>query len=162
MSREMNPGTTYEIDIREVAAQPMAAVTQSALPAEIGKTLIAGLDKVYAVLRLQGVAPLGCNVGLYRDGGDGRVSVCSGVETPHVIEAEGDVAAAATPAGRAAATTHWGPYEELGAAHRAIAGWIAARGLASRLNWEVYGDWADDATQRRTDVFHLIEEVAQS
>jgi effector-binding domain-containing protein len=157
----MTPTTTYEIEIREVTAQPIAAVTQVSLPSEIGKTLIAGLDKVYAVLRLQGVEPLGCNVGLYRDGGDGRVSVCSGVETPHAIEAEGDVAPAATPAGRAAVTTHWGPYEQLGAAHRAIAGWIAAHGLASRLNWEVYGDWADDPGQRRTDVFHLIEEAAR-
>jgi hypothetical protein len=149
---------TYEIELREVAAQPIAAVTQLARPNEIGRTLIAGLDKVYAALRQQGVAPLGCNVGLYRDAGEGRVSVCSGVQTPQPIAAEGEVGAAATPTGRAAATTHWGPYEELGAAHRAIAGWIAARGLASRVNWEVYGDWADDPAQRRTDVFHLIEE----
>ena len=74
------------------------------------------------------------------------------------LAAAGEVGAAATRAGRAVATTHWGPYEELGAAHRAIAGWIAAQGLASRVNWEVYGDWADDPAQRRTDVFHLIEE----
>jgi effector-binding domain-containing protein len=157
----MSAERTYAIEIREVAAQQIAAVTRLAPPSEIGKTLIAGLDKVYAVLRLQGVADLGCNVGLYQDGGDGRVSVCAGVQTPRPIDAEGEVSPAATPAGRAAVTTHWGPYEELGAAHRALSGWIAARGLASRINWEVYGDWADDPAQRRTDVFHLIEEAAR-
>ena len=152
---------SYEIELRDMAAQPIAAVTQLARPNEIGKTLIAGLDKVYAALRAQGVKPLGHNVGVYHDSGGGQVSVCSAVQTPGPIEMAGDVAPATTPAGRAATTTHWGPYEELGAAHRAIAGWIAARGLTSRVNWEVYGDWAEDPAQRRTDVFHLIEEAAR-
>jgi effector-binding domain-containing protein len=67
------------------------------------------------------------------------------------------VTAAATPAGRAAVTAHWGPYDRLGDAYAALAAWLAARGLASRLQWEVYGDWSDDPAKLRTDVYHLIE-----
>jgi len=36
--------------------------------------------------------------------------------------------------------------------------WCAANGESpAGANWEVYGDWADDPAQRRTEVFYLLK-----
>ncbi|MGI5499227.1 hypothetical protein [Lentzea sp. CA-135723] len=52
----------------------------------------------------------------------------------------GRVVASGLPAARIATTVHIGPYGELGAAHRDVLSWCAARGLVTTgTRWEIYG-----------------------
>ena len=42
-------------------------------------------------------------------------------------------------------------------AYAALAQWCAANGRhQTGTSWEVYGDWADDPEQRRTDIYLLL------
>ena len=36
-----------------------------------------------------------------------------------------------------------------------------SRARLAGVSWEVYGDWADDPGQRRTDIYFLLEHVAR-
>jgi hypothetical protein len=61
------------------------------------------------------------------------------------------------PEGPAAATTHRGPYGELGAAHQAVRRWCAEQGREiTGENWEVYGDWHEDPAELETEVFYRL------
>ena len=45
--------------------------------------------------------------------------------------------------------------------YAALQRWCAASGRQQTgTSWEVYGDWADDPKQRRTDIYLLLARVA--
>jgi uncharacterized protein YndB with AHSA1/START domain len=47
-------------------------------------------------------------------------------------------------------------------AYAAIEQWWTAHGCRpAGGSWEVYGDWADDPGQRRTDIYFRLEPVAR-
>ena len=74
------------------------------------------------------------------------------------FEGAGDIVCIETPSGVAAHAIHWGEYGELPGVHRELVCWCSDRSLVrTGDNWEVYGDWDDDPTKRRTDVYHLID-----
>ena len=61
-----------------------------------------------------------------------------------------------------ATVTHWGEYSQMAPAYAAIEQWWTAHGCRpAGVSWEVYGDWADDPGQRRTDIYFLLEPVAR-
>jgi effector-binding domain-containing protein len=151
---------SLDVSITQVVSTPLAAVRARRIGfPELGATITASLDKVYALLRARGVQGLGHNVVVYRIGPP-PFDVEIGVQTPAPIAPEGDVIATATPAGRVATAVHWGPYDQLGQAHEAIRAFCRANGLRlGAFNWELYGDWADDPAKLRTDVFYLVEDA---
>lgn len=84
-----------------------------------------------------------------------------GVELDAPFAGHGEVVGSATPAGLVAATTHYGPYCHLHAAHAAIHQWCASNGYTpAGPNWELYGHWQDewnsDPTKITTDVYYLL------
>ena len=59
--------------------------------------------------------------------------------------------------GTVARTVHYGPYDQLGAAHDAVMAWCREHGHETRLPfWEIYGDWDDDPAKLRTDILYLL------
>jgi effector-binding domain-containing protein len=115
------------------------------------------LDQVWPLLRDQGVRT-GHNVVIYRPAEGGDLFIDAGVEVPDGFTARGGVRPVATPAGEAAATTHYGDYSGLSAAYAALEQWCAASSRRpAGTNWEVYGDWDDDPARRRTDVYFLLQ-----
>ena len=43
-------------------------------------------------------------------------------------------------------------------AHDAIHQWVSAQGhKLTGASWEVYGDWSDDPTQLRTDIYYQLK-----
>jgi effector-binding domain-containing protein len=150
-----------DVRIVEATAGPLAVVRASRIaPPELGATIMASLDKVYALLRGRGMGGLGHNVVVYRVGPP-PWDIEIGVQTPSPIAPEGEVVASETPAGRAATAVHWGAYDRLHETHQKIHVWCRANGFKlGAYNWELYGDWFDDPAKVRTDVFYLVEEVA--
>jgi effector-binding domain-containing protein len=143
----------YEISLRQVAPQPTAVIAQATTWAEFGSLWRSLLDEVYAVLRSDGSLRPGCNVMLYRDDVP-NVEVGVGLTDP--FTASGRVIRSALPAGLVATTVHRGPYEQLGAAHRAVREWCAARGHGlAGARWEIYGDWREDPAELETEVSYL-------
>jgi effector-binding domain-containing protein len=57
----------------------------------------------------------------------------------------------------AVTTVHIGPYEELRTSHHAVVEWSRRNGhQLTGTCWEIYGDWNDDPTRLRTDIFHPV------
>ena len=143
----------YEVTLEDVLPRQLAAVRGGASRADLGPTILKLLDRVWPVLRGQHVKT-GHNVVMYF-GGIERIE--AGVEVFGEFVDAGDVRHSQTPAGPAVTTAHWGEYSEMAGAYAALAQWCAANGRhQTGTSWEVYGDWADDPEQRRTDIYLLL------
>ena len=80
-----------------------------------------------------------------------------GVQVPSPFAGEGDVRESHVPGGRAAVTTHVGPYDKLDDAAQAVMGWLHDQGLGHpSLDYEVYGDWEDDPAKQTTELVFLL------
>jgi effector-binding domain-containing protein len=148
------------IELVDVAPVPLAAVRRTTLRAELGRTIMSGLDAVYALLRSRAADGLGHNVVVYRAGtgwqADDTLQIEVGVQTAAPIAPEGEVLALTSPSGRAATATHVGAYQTMGETTRAIRRWIVDQGLTPGVDWEVYGDWSDDEAKLTTQIYFLV------
>ena len=114
-------------------------------------------DVIYAAIRSGKIAKGGHNVAIYRNASRRGVDVECGVQVAAPFAAVGEIECREMPTGEAATTVHWGPYDRLGEAHDRVVAWIRANGRElAGVGWELYGDWDDDPTKVRTDVFHLL------
>ena len=135
----------------------IAAVRRQARFAEIPRVLIAGLDRVWPVIRAMPSRKAGRNVAVYRPLGSDEVEILAGVEIDGRFDDVGEVSCLETPGGQAATATHVGPYDKMGATYDAIGIEVAGKGrrLAGR-NFEVYGHWTDDPTKLETEIYMLL------
>jgi effector-binding domain-containing protein len=149
-----------EVTIEQVAAEPMAAVAARTAPDDLAVAIRTGLDKVYAVLRAGDYGPLGCNAVYYAPGGP-PFDVRIGVRLTAPFSAVGEVIAAKTPAGEVAHAVYFGEYWKMRPAHEAAKAFAAENGRRiTGASWEVYGDWSDDWSKVRTDIYYLLQEKA--
>jgi effector-binding domain-containing protein len=141
------------VRVERVAATPLAAVRRTSSRESLGPDIIAGFDAVWPVLRAQGVVT-GKNVVVYHGGLD---DIEIGVEVNSPFEEACDVRRSRTPEGDAAAVTHWGDYSAMHPAYEALEHWCQSSGRSSTgVSWEVYGHWAEDPSERRTDIYRLL------
>jgi len=143
------------IEIVAVPPSTLAGITRRTTWSEIPAAIKSALDVVWPVLRAQ-KAKTNHNVVVYREPGPDGVTLDIGVQVIGAFEPTSDVAAIAAPAGRAAHVVRLGPYSELGKAHDAVTAYCNENGHRPGVHWEVYGDWTDDVTQLRTDVYRLV------
>lgn len=148
----------YEVREVTVTARPVAGVRAQVPRGRIAQEFGRYLDQVYAAARAGAVALDGQNIFIYRAATAEELTLdfCVGVTGP--FAAVGAVLPLETPHGVAAMTTHYGEYGRLGEANAAIAAWCRANDrLRTGPSWEVYGHWHADPTQRRTDVYCLLQ-----
>jgi effector-binding domain-containing protein len=121
------------------------------------KEFMVPLNAVYDAVKAGRVCQNGHNVMVYYPRPDGRVDIECGIETAQRFEPFGNVGYSETPPGRAVATTHIGPWEQLGSSHAAVTAWSRSNGIRlAGTCWEIYGDWEEDPAKRRAAVFHLV------
>src|SRR5579872_1035909 len=126
-----------------VEARPTAVVGRTTTWAEFPQLWGQLLDEVYRFVRPRPELATGLgherwqNVMLYKDQ---RPDVEVGVLVSRPFSPEARVISSALPAGEVATATHHGDYAKLGATHKAIREYVAARGreLAGPC-WEIYG-----------------------
>ena len=147
----------YDVRTEWAGPRPLAAIRTVTTQQRLGADIIRLLDVIWPALRDQGIRT-GHNVVIYRGGDGGTLTVDVGVEAFTEFADRGEVGHASTPSGEVATVAHYGEYSDMAAAYGALDQWCAdqARRPAG-VNWEVYGDWADDPAKRRTDVFFLLE-----
>lgn len=148
----------YEVRTEQAEPRALAAIRSVTPQQRLGAAIIGALDVVWPVLRQQGVRTRH-NVVIYHGSADDGLAIDVGVEIFGGFSADGsaELRSVSTPAGEAATTAHFGEYSEIGGAYAALAEWCAANGRdPAGVNWEVYGDWAEDPAERRTDVYMLL------
>lgn len=127
--------------------------------AELAEQIESSFTAVYAAVSGGNIQQPGQSVIIYRQRGSGEVEVECGVQVPSRFEGLGEVIYRETPGGRAATTTHHGPYDRVGETHSALVAWVRSHGLRpTGICWEVYGDWNDDPQELRIDIFHQVAE----
>ncbi len=149
---------TYEVTIDTVAEQPVAAARQRTTFHNVAREIGPLLGRPWALIRqTPGLRADGDNVAIYHDEtGGGSIEV--GVQVTRRFEDTDEVVCSSTPAGTVARTAHFGPYDQLKQAHEAVREWCKKNGHQIALPfWEVYGDWDDDPSKLRTDVFYLLK-----
>jgi effector-binding domain-containing protein len=148
---------SYEVRAEQTDPRNLAAVRAVTTRQQLSTEIIRLLDQVWPLLREQG-ASTGHNVVVYHPGGAGTLTIDAGVEVFTSFSGNGAVREVSTPAGEAAVTAHYGEYAAMAGAYAAIEQWCAGNNRRpAGVNWEVYGDWHDDPSQRRTDIYVLLE-----
>ena len=148
----------YVVRLERLSARPLAVVRRRAASHELSKVVPDACGTVWNVIRSQQVSGAGRHVAVYLDC---QINLEVGVELDGPFAGHGEVVASATPSGRVATTTHYGPYGQLHEAHEAIRRWCGNNGhTLAGPNWEIYGHWKDewnsDPTKICTDVFCLL------
>ena len=142
------------MEIVDLEPTTLAAVRTSTSQEMVAYDIRAALDQVWAVIRSGRAVTAGHNVAVYH-GGFGDVEF--GVQVAEAFEPVGDVRPATSPSGPAAHEVHFGRYDELGTAHGRLREWARAQQHElSDVVVEVYGDWTEDESELRTDLFHLL------
>lgn len=120
----------YDMAIRDVPAQRIAAVRATTAMDTVGEALGSGWGQLFGALGAAGAAPSGPPFAIYnRYGGEsGEVELEACVPTAADIAAPAPVVVRDEPAMTVAATLHKGPYNEIGGAYEALQTWIAAQG----------------------------------
>ena len=149
----------YDVRLEQLGNQPLAVVRRRASLQELAKVVPDACGTVWNVIREQKIEGAGRNIALYWDD---KINLEVGVELDDPFAGDGEVFRSATPAGKVATTVHFGSYDRLHEAHRAIREWCAKHGhTLAGPNWEIYGHWKDewntDPTKIRTDVFYLLK-----
>jgi effector-binding domain-containing protein len=153
----MSEPVGYEMTRHSVRSRHLAIVRERRRWTELGGQLIPILDRVYAAVRSGSIIQSGHNVFLYRDGSRDAVTVEVGVEVASAFDGVDGVVHSTTPPGEAVSTVHIGPYSALGRAYDTIVDWCEEHGLdRADVWWEVYGDWHEDVSQLRTEVYCLL------
>lgn len=147
---------SYEVHVEQVSPRALAAVRAVTTQPELGTRIIELLDQVWPLLREQGTST-GHNVVVYHPGTAGELTIDAGVEVVTTFAERGAVRRVVTPAGEVAVAAHYGEYSAMAGAYAAIEQWCTANGREpAGVSWEVYGDWDDDPSRRRTDIYFLL------
>jgi AraC family transcriptional regulator len=135
----------YKITREELTAQPVLMVRRRVRRAEIAATIGAALPKVFLHAQQRGLAIAGYPITRYLETSVGLVTFETGMRvTAHsgewtLADGQGDVLAETLPGGLAAATIHFGPYDQLQNAYAAVEEWIAVNGFRQNgAPWEAY------------------------
>jgi effector-binding domain-containing protein len=145
----------YSIESRTLTQQPTAA-RRATLPAgQVGPWLADSYSRVAAYLERTGTPMSGPPYARYRFR-DHEMEVEAGFPVTRPIAGDGPILASALPGGLVAVTTHYGRYEDLDKAHKAIMDWMERHGWQpAGGHWEVYFTSPaeePDSSRWRTDV----------
>ena len=122
---------TYQIEIRELPTQRVATIRERVPMAGIGPAIGEGFGEVARAAEAVGVRLVGMPFAIYHQMGSEEVDVRPAPELGFPVAGEvdaGRVHSGTLEGGRAACTTHTGPYEALNLAYDALSSWVRLHG----------------------------------
>jgi effector-binding domain-containing protein len=149
----------YDIRLEQFDSRPLAVVRRRATLAELGKVIPDACGTVWNVIRALNIMGAGRHVALYLDD---VFNLEVGVELETPFAGHDEVVVSSIPSGMVATAVHFGPYDRLPEAHKAIRRWCADYKYELAVpNWEIYDhwkhEWCDEPSKIRTDVFYLLK-----
>jgi GyrI-like small molecule binding domain len=148
----------YDVRLEQTNDRPLAVVRRRASLPELRKIVPNACGAVDGLIRAQKLTGTGRLVALYRDD---EINLEVGVELEVPFAGTGELFGSAIPGGPVAGAVHFGAYDQLHLAHKAIRKWCADHGHAlAGPNWEIYdhwkSEWNTDPSKIRTEVFYLL------
>jgi effector-binding domain-containing protein len=119
----------YVIAAREVGPQTVFSIRDRRASPDIPGFLSEAFGELFGRLSLLGVRPAGHPFVIYHAFGPAEIDAEVCVPIAEVASATGRIRSRELPAVTVARTLHVGPYEDLGAAYRALTEWINRNGL---------------------------------
>jgi effector-binding domain-containing protein len=122
----------YEVSVRELPAQPVAATRATTDLRGISTAISDGVHAILAELGRRGIEPAGPLQVVYHadqvldEDTVAPIEICFPVAAP--LGGAGEVYGTELAGGPAAVTVHRGPYAEIGPAYHTVSGWIADHG----------------------------------
>jgi effector-binding domain-containing protein len=154
------PGMDYDIELRDLPAQPAVAIRDTAPAKGLGPAMRELYPVVWTFLEKRGIEPVGPSFGIYHSFTEEEVDFEAGFPVAEPVEGEGRVRAIELPATRAAVTVHVGPYTTIGQAHDALDRWIHDQGKdhdpAVREVYQVGPGDTEDSSTWRTEVVYPL------
>ena len=146
------------MDINFIIVQPppvTLAVTEAFVrKSEIAERITGLFDIVYTWLPSDSNKQIGNNYVLYDQFSQDGMRLRVGFPVAERFQDTPQVKCLQFEGGRAVQTQHIGAYKSLIITHQKIHDWCAEQSLEeSGLSWEVYGDWHNDETILKTDVY---------
>ncbi len=138
--------------IIDFAPQSGAGIDVTCPRAQLVPTIRQAFDRIY---KPGALAPgHGHNFILYHGGSETEIHMTIGVLDRALGGVDADVKPVHAPGGRVITATHWGDYGQMKTTYDALHAEVKARGLKlTPLSLEIYGDWSDDPTKVRTDLY---------
>ncbi len=129
MSQEAGP-MQYEVHVRETADQPVATVRDRTPVSGFPAFFQGAYGEILGLIGAAGIQPAGPPFSIYHDPEftDDDVDVEVGFPVARAVASAGRVVGRVLPGGPVAETLHVGPYDEVGPAYRAVAGWVQEHG----------------------------------
>lgn len=141
-----------ETRIIDCAPQSGAGIDVTCPRSQLIPTIRQIFDRIYKPGVL--VPGHGHNFILYHGGTPSEITMTVGVLDRSPGGADSDVKPVHAPGGRVITATHWGDYGQMKTTYDALHAEVKAKGLKlTPLSLEVYGDWSDDPTKVRTDLY---------
>ena len=139
-------------------APVLLAVTQAELRrAQVPARIRGMFDIVYSWLKSSGVRQVGQNYAVYDQCTAHGLRVQAGFPVSGHFADTDLVKCIELAAGRAAHATHVGSYAQLHVTYKALTEWCTGEALPlAGDSWEVYGDWHDDPSKVKTDVYFRL------
>jgi effector-binding domain-containing protein len=148
----------YEIEVVELEPQPAVAIRATTTAKELGSVMPGLYPEVFAYLEKKGVKPAGPSFGIYHEFEEDRVDFHAGFPVSEPVEGEGRIEAIEIPGGRAAVTTHVGPYTTISEAYEVLDAFVHGQGQdhgdAPREVYEVGPGDEPDSAKWRTQVVY--------
>ena len=140
------------VTVTDLQPQSGAGIEVTCQRTHLVTTIRQMFDRIYKPGAL--VPGHGHNFILYHGGSASEITMTVGVLDRSPGGADPDVKAAHAPGGRVITATHWGDYGQMKTTYDALHAEVKAKGLKlTPLSLEVYGDWSDDPTKVRTDLY---------
>jgi len=114
----------YVIGTRELGPQVVFAIRDRHAPPDIPGFLSGAFGELFGRIGLLGIRPAGHPFVIYHAFGPSEIDAEVCVPITEAASATGRIQSRELPAMTVARTLHVGPYEELGAAYRALTEWI--------------------------------------
>jgi effector-binding domain-containing protein len=132
----------YEISTKELSPQITATMRVCIKPEKISAILGEVLPEVWHYLNRLEIYTAGPPFARYHDLQSDLVDMEAGFPIVKSVSGKGQIEASELPGGLAAFTWHYGPYDHLTRAYRALEEWIDEQGwVQAGPPWEVY--WTD-------------------
>lgn len=143
-------GHKWRFRVKEVVPQRVLSIRTLTRPEEIGATVQALLEQVWAYLGEQESVTVGPAIVRYHELGEDQVDLEAGFPVLETVPERAPILVRELPACRAATVMSEGPYDRLPEAYAALEAWMREQGLTpAGPPWEIY--WVDGQQARRAE-----------